>query len=54
MSGILAPDSRPALAKNYHRENLMMMRNKELENQKKKLEDDVNANQNKEWKMRRF
>ena len=54
MGGILAPETRPALPKNYHRENLQMMHQREQEVQKKR-EDDVRSQAGQEpWKMRRF
>ena len=52
MGGILAPESRPALPKDYHKENLMMMRNKELEAQRKR--EDEMSEAPKEWKLKRY
>ena len=53
MNGILAPDLKPVLHKNYHKDNLTQMKRLESKVQSK-LEEQHHINQVDPWKMKRF
>ena len=52
VGGLLAPEARVPLPKNYHRENLQMMKAREQQQQQKM--NDQSQVQPDEWKMKRF
>ena len=52
MAGILAPQAKKVLPKNYHAQNMTNMRDRQSAVQTKIQEDQVE--QPKEWKMKRF
>ena len=55
MSGILGPENRKPLPRNYHRENLQKMQQREHEIAMRKEQDAVRQqNSDGPWKMRRF
>ena len=55
MGGILGPEARPPPPKNFHRENIQNMHNKEQEMQHKRNEESKMTPENQQpWKMKRF
>lgn len=54
MGGILAPDARNPPPRNFHRENLQKMQQREQEIQMKRESDSAKVSSSDQWKMRRF
>ena len=55
MAGILAPEVRKPPPRNFHRENLQMMHQREQEIQRKREEDVKSVHEPQaSWKMKRF